>query len=80
MGRDMSAVQHYAPSKQEKKKESAIGRLLWGQGRSLQTWACFPLAKCLLLILKALCDTRQDSERSVAMVDVFSSSFFQVKG
>lgn len=62
----------------KKKRESAIGSLLWGQGRSLQTWACFPLAKRLLLILKALCETRQDSDRSVAMVDV-SVLFFQVK-
>ena len=61
-----------------KKRESSIGCLLWGRGRSLGTWACFPLAKRLLLILKALCETRQDSDRSGAMADVFIL-FFQVK-
>ncbi len=58
----------------KKKRESAIGCLLWGRGRSLQTWACSPLAKRLLLILKALLETRRDS-----MVDVLSSSFFRWK-
>lgn len=60
----------------KKKRESTIGCLLWGPGRSLQTWACFRLAKRLLLIWKALWERLR---QICCHARSFIKFFFQVK-
>lgn len=59
----------------KKKRKRHCGFLLWGLGRDsrLLTWACSPLAKLLLLILRDLWETRQGSGEPFMMADIFAN-------